>query len=82
MQPFEIVRNNYTWVKNYNVLFVDQPVGTGLSYADPTAANVFTTSMDDVAKDFYYALRELYTNQNGCFTKLKVPTSHPLFIFG
>lgn len=26
--------NNYTWVNNFNVLFVDQPVGTGLSYAD------------------------------------------------
>lgn len=28
--------NNYTWVNNYNVLFVDQPIGTGLSYADTT----------------------------------------------
>jgi len=34
MAPYEIVKNNHTWIKDYNVIFVDQPVGTGLSYAD------------------------------------------------
>ena len=34
-KPFDIVRNQYAWTNEYNVLFVDQPVGTGLSYADP-----------------------------------------------
>jgi len=29
-----IVQNNFTWANNYNLLFVDQPVGTGLAYAD------------------------------------------------
>lgn len=28
------MENNNTWAKNYNILFIDQPVGTGLSYAD------------------------------------------------
>lgn len=51
------MRNNHTWVKHYNVLFVDQPVGTGLGYADPTLANVYCKSMNEVAKDFYYALK-------------------------
>jgi len=29
-----IIQNNYTWANNYNLLFIDQPVGTGLSYVD------------------------------------------------
>lgn len=33
-----IKQNNYTWANKYNLLFIDQPVGTGLSYADSDAA--------------------------------------------
>jgi carboxypeptidase C (cathepsin A) len=36
---------------------MDQPVGTGLSYADESVHNVYCTSMDDVANDFYSALK-------------------------
>lgn len=61
---------------------MDQPVGTGLSWADPNYPNSFVTSMDDVADDFYYALTELYTNQNGCFKKIGFSYDHPLFLFG
>lgn len=82
MSPYEIVKNNYTWVKDYNVLFVDQPVGTGLSYADPNVDKVFCTSMDEVATDFYNALKELYQNSNGCFNKLGIKGSQDLVIFG
>jgi carboxypeptidase C (cathepsin A) len=32
----QAIENNYTWAINYNLLFIDQPVGTGLSYADTT----------------------------------------------
>lgn len=41
-----IVQNQFSWVKKYNVLFVDQPVGTGLSYADTTSSRPYVTSMD------------------------------------
>jgi len=41
-----IKQNNYTWANNYNLLFIDQPVGTGLSYADTTYGNTFAKSMD------------------------------------
>jgi vitellogenic carboxypeptidase-like protein len=44
-QPYKIVRNNYTWVKEYNVLFVDQPVGTGLSYADTMIKDPYVHNM-------------------------------------
>jgi vitellogenic carboxypeptidase-like protein len=83
MAPYEIVKNNYTWVKEYNVIFVDQPVGTGLSYADPTfAPGAYVKNMTDVANDFYYALKELYMNPNGCFNKVGITGAHPLFVFG
>jgi vitellogenic carboxypeptidase-like protein/serine carboxypeptidase 1 len=81
-KPYEIVRNNYTWVKDYNVIFVDQPVGTGLSYADQTFPNVYVTNQTDLANDFYKALNELYNSPNGCFQKVNIRGEHPLFIFG
>jgi len=28
-----IYNNEYTWNKEYSLLFIDQPVGTGLSFA-------------------------------------------------
>jgi carboxypeptidase C (cathepsin A) len=63
-------------------LFVDQPVGTGLSYADPDFANVYCKSMADVANDFWVALGNLYNNANGCFKKLNFAPSQDLIIFG
>lgn len=57
MAPYEIIRNEYAWTKEYNILFVDQPVGTGLSYADPSYPNVYCKSMDEVAADFWVALK-------------------------
>ena len=42
----EVVHNNFTWVNNFNVLFVDQPVGTGLSYADESSGIPFVKSLD------------------------------------
>lgn len=82
MAPYEIVKNNYTWVKEYNVIFVDQPVGTGLSYADPAHPSPYCKNMSDVANDFYYALKELYQNPKGCFNKVGITGAHPLFVFG
>jgi carboxypeptidase C (cathepsin A) len=38
--------------------------------------------MEDVATDFYYALKELYQNQNGCLNKIGITPDLPLFIFG
>ncbi len=59
---------------------MDQPVGTGLSYAEKEED--YVKNMDEVAKDFYYALGELYKSDQGCFNELKIAPSQNLFIFG
>jgi vitellogenic carboxypeptidase-like protein len=82
MAPYEIVKNENSWVQDYNVVFVDQPVGTGLSYADPSFDKAYCTSMEEVATDFYAALKELYQNNNGCFKQLNISPSQDLIIFG
>lgn len=81
-KPYDVVRNKYAWTNNYNILFVDQPVGTGLSYADPSFPNVYVTNMSQMADDFYAALKELYNNPNGCFQRINIRGDHPLFVFG
>jgi carboxypeptidase C (cathepsin A) len=55
--PYQVVKNQYSWIRDYNVIFVDQPVGTGLSYADPEFPKPYCTNMDEVATDFYNALK-------------------------
>jgi vitellogenic carboxypeptidase-like protein len=64
---FTLKVNNQSWVQDYNVLFVDNPVGTGLAYADPNDPNAYVTNMTGVATDFYNALLEMYNNPKGCF---------------
>jgi carboxypeptidase C (cathepsin A) len=52
-KAWDIVRNNNSWTSEYNVIFVDQPVGTGLSYADPNYNKAYVTNMTELANDFY-----------------------------
>ncbi|CAG4972065.1 unnamed protein product [Parnassius apollo] len=49
---------NYTWVKNFNVLFVDNPVGTGFSYVDDL--KYLTTTNIEIAQDFLELMRGFY----------------------
>ncbi|KAJ0175692.1 hypothetical protein K1T71_008851 [Dendrolimus kikuchii] len=51
---------NYTWVQNFNVVFVDNPVGTGFSYVDNL--NLLTTTNDEIALDFVQLMRGFYNN--------------------
>jgi len=47
-----------TWNKNYHLIFIDNPVGTGFSFtADP---NGYARSQDDVARDLYSALTQFF----------------------
>ncbi|KAL6263526.1 hypothetical protein P5V15_006315 [Pogonomyrmex californicus] len=58
--PLDVNLNprNYTWVKNYNVLFIDNPVGTGFSYAETNSA--FSTTNEQIAKDLVECMRGFY----------------------
>ena len=49
--PLDVSLNprSTTWVKAANVLFVDNPVGTGYSYVDEDSA--YTTNVDEIARD-------------------------------
>ena len=49
--PYDVYLNprNTTWVQAANVLFVDNPVGTGYSYVDEESA--YTTNVDEIAQD-------------------------------
>ncbi|XP_011686912.1 PREDICTED: retinoid-inducible serine carboxypeptidase-like [Wasmannia auropunctata] len=49
---------NYTWVKDYNVLFIDNPVGTGYSYVTTTTA--FATTNTQIATDLVECMRGFY----------------------
>lgn len=49
---------SFTWVNKYNVLFVDNPVGTGFSYTD--ASRYLTTTNAQIADDFVVLLQGFY----------------------
>ncbi|CAG9130065.1 unnamed protein product [Plutella xylostella] len=64
---------NYTWVNDFNVLFLDNPVGTGFSYVDDLS--YLTTDNEQIADDFVAFMRGFY---------LKHPEFEgvPLYIYG
>ena len=45
-------------VRNYNVLFIDNPVGTGFSYAETKAA--YTRTNAQIASDLVETMRHFY----------------------
>jgi vitellogenic carboxypeptidase-like protein len=47
-----------TWNKNYHLIFIDNPVGTGYSFTSNVAG--YARSQDDVARDLYSALTQFF----------------------
>ncbi|XP_045532548.1 retinoid-inducible serine carboxypeptidase-like [Pieris brassicae] len=64
---------NYTWIKNFNVIFLDNPVGTGFSYVDDLS--LLTTTNDEIAQDFVKLMQ-------GFYTKHPEFEPVPLYIYG
>ncbi|XP_030372286.1 retinoid-inducible serine carboxypeptidase-like [Scaptodrosophila lebanonensis] len=49
---------NWTWVKDMNVLFIDNPVGSGFSYVDNTA--FYTATNREIALDLVEFMKGFY----------------------
>ncbi|XP_064113735.1 retinoid-inducible serine carboxypeptidase-like [Macrobrachium nipponense] len=60
--PYDINGNQrpYAWTKKANLLFVDNPVGTGYSYAE--SYDTFTRDNDQIAKDLVVLVKEIFKN--------------------
>ncbi|CAG9956897.1 unnamed protein product [Clonostachys rosea f. rosea IK726] len=66
-----IVRNEYAWNNNASVIFIDQPVNTGLSYSKTNATGSTVAAADDL-----YALLTLF------FTQFPEYSKQPFHISG
>ncbi|KAH7488162.1 Pheromone-processing carboxypeptidase KEX1 [Phytophthora ramorum] len=85
--PFKLVdestigKNEHSWHEFANLLFVDQPVGTGMSY---TRGNDYRSDEGAVADDFYQFLTKFlqrhteYLSDSGGGAK----RSRPVYMFG
>ncbi|KAJ8664912.1 hypothetical protein QAD02_006574 [Eretmocerus hayati] len=58
---------NHTWVKNYNVLIIDNPVGTGFSYVDSYSA--FVSNNQQITKDLMTFIHSFF-NQHDKFQEI------------
>ncbi|XP_055388030.1 retinoid-inducible serine carboxypeptidase-like [Condylostylus longicornis] len=54
----ELNYRNYTWVKDMNVLFIDNPVGSGFSYVENT--NLLTRTNNEIALDLVALMKGFY----------------------
>ncbi|KAK7574412.1 hypothetical protein V9T40_011603 [Parthenolecanium corni] len=61
--PFEITEDglnerNYSWANHYNVLYIDQPVGTGFSFTN--SSDGYVSTQTEVAHHLYEALTQFF----------------------
>lgn len=58
--PLDIQLNErtFTWVKDYNVMFIDNPVGSGFSYVD--SEDLLTKTNQEIADDLVEFMKKFY----------------------
>ena len=63
--PFDVdvnmnlVARNFSWTNTHNVLYIDNPTGTGFSFTEDEAG--YARNQEDVARDLYSALTQFFT---------------------
>lgn len=67
--------NKHRWTDKYNVLIIDNPVGTGYSYTD-NRPECYASNEYEVAADFYIALNEFFNEKHTEYSK------NPFFLTG
>lgn len=50
---------NTTWIRQFNMLYIDCPVGTGFSFTEHDDG--YPTSDSDVGRDLFEALQQFFT---------------------
>jgi vitellogenic carboxypeptidase-like protein len=66
----------YTWTKDYNVLYIDNPVGAGFSYTNIDATySCFAKNKDDVQANLFETVRQFFS----LFKELR---DNPFYITG
>ncbi|KAH1020758.1 hypothetical protein HUJ04_010369 [Dendroctonus ponderosae] len=76
--PWDEAQNirNYSWINYLNVLFVDNPVGTGYSFVeDVNDSSLFAGDNEAISNDFLVLLK-------GFFTQKPEFEAVPLYIYG
>ena len=54
----DLHERDIAWTHDFNMLYIDQPVGTGYSFTGDDAG--FATNEDEVARDLHETLRQFY----------------------
>ncbi|EDW83363.1 uncharacterized protein Dwil_GK22811 [Drosophila willistoni] len=54
----KLQKRNYTWSKTHNLIFIDNPVGTGFSFTDHDEG--YATNERDVGRNLHEAVMQLY----------------------
>jgi len=70
----------YSWNENAHMLYVDQPVGVGFSYATNSAQ--IDRDEQQVAADMVEALRDFFENKHPEMKQLKSGQKRAFYIFG
>lgn len=56
----ELENRNWTWVKDMNVMFIDNPVGSGYSYVD--GLSYYTKNNKQIALDLVELMKQFYVD--------------------
>lgn len=54
-----IPRGDAAWTKDFNMIYIDNPVGVGFSFTESDSG--FVTNEDDVARDLVSFLEQFFT---------------------